>query len=603
MTAFRPISIEEAAVLARRRTLERLLRCALAEGLLGGKRPATESPRGGVRISVDTAAGTLRLRCRPPFVGWRHAEVDGLILCTHGSDPRPIEDPFDLISFLRSLHPDGRWRQLRDEIEDSLRNETLSIQARSARDHAIAAAARDHGCPTLLDWVRCSLPAAERTSFIEQWGAVGHPHHPCAKTRIGFTAEDSRRYAPEFARPVRVPWLAVRRDRLAVETISPGLDAQAFLARHFPAAIDRWRSAVAASGTDPEAYLPLPVHPWQWQAIVPRHFAEEIARGDILTPEGVETGCLAMLSVRTLAPLEPASAPYLKLPLSIQVTSSRRELGPGVVAAGPWMTRRLAALLERDGRLARNLAILGEPLGLHMRPAGPGDERPGMLSALLRQSVAEILQPGETAIPAAALFVPSPVTGQPLFLELATAAGRGIATFFGGYCRIALGAFLRLSLLHGIALEAHQQNTLVIVDERHRIARIVARDFGARVLADTIDPSDPMPEATREMVVAGRDALREMVSHAVLESLVRELVALLSRHGAMAPGESWRRAAAAIEEVLAGLAGELDAGTLEEERIALFGQPWRVKSLLRMRIAKHPGDSFIDTPNPFAPRA
>lgn len=603
MTASRPISHEQAAVLARRRTLERLLRCALAEGLIEGHSPVADNDDGRTRVSFETAAGALELRCRPPFVGWRHAEIDGLVLHARGSAPRPLEDPFDLISFLRSLHPDGRWDRLRDEVEDSLQNEALSIRARSERDCAIAESARDRGSPTLLDWVRRSLPAAEWTSFVEQWGAVGHPHHPCAKTRIGFTAEDSRRYAPEFGRRVGVRWLAVRRHRIAAEAASPDLDAQAFLQRHFPAAIDRWRTAIAASGADPKAYLPLPAHPWQWRAVVAPRFAEEISRGDILKPVGAGTECLALLSLRTLAPVDPASGPDLKLPLSIQVTSSRRELGPGVVAAGPWMTRRLEAILERDERLRLSLAILGEPLGLHMLPAHPGDGRSGVLSALLRQPVAEFLRPGETAIPVAVLFVPSPVTGQPLFLELAAAAGKDAAAFFGVYCRIALGAFLRLSLLHGIALEAHQQNTLVVVDGRHRIVRIVARDFGARVLADTIDPADPVPDAAREMVVAGRDALREMISHAVLESHVRELVALLARHRALPPAASWRLTAAAIRDVLDGLADELDAGTLEDERTALFSRPWRVKSLLRMRIAEDPGDSFIATRNPFAPRS
>ncbi len=309
MTSLRAIPIEEAAAVARRHTLKRLLRCALAERLLGGGDPAAANPHERTRVSFETAAGVLQLRCRPPFLGWRHAEIDSLVLSRRGSAPRPLEDPFDLISFLRPLLPDGRWDRLEEEIEDSVQNEALSIQARSERDSTIAASARDHGSATLLDWVRCSLPPAEWTSFIEQWGAVGHPHHPCAKTRIGFMAEDSRRYAPEFGRRVGIPWLAARRHQLAVDAASPNLDAQAYLHRHFPAAIDRWRAAVAASGADPEAYLPLPVHPWQWQTIVTQRFAEEIARGDILKPEGVETECLAMLSLRTLAPVEPALAP------------------------------------------------------------------------------------------------------------------------------------------------------------------------------------------------------------------------------------------------------------------------------------------------------
>ncbi|MGK9233386.1 hypothetical protein KXS07_18330 [Inquilinus limosus] len=601
MTA-RPLSIEEAAGKAQRCTLERLLRCALAERLLDTDGRVSEGADGTVRLTLDTGAGTLRLRCRPPFTGWRHAEFDSIVFRARGSGEHPLKDPLDLNALLRSRHPDSRWDRLREEINNSLQNETLSIRARSERDHAIAEAARDSGCPTLVDWIRQSLPAAEWTSFLEQWSAVGHPHHPCAKTRIGFTVEDSLRYAPEFGARIGVPWLAVRRDRLAVETVSPSLNAYAFLAESFPAAMDHWRRAVAASDADPEAYLPLPVHPWQWREVLARRFAEEIARGDILRPDGVETDCVAMLSLRTLAPVDPAAGPCLKLPLSIQVTSSRRELGPAVVAAGPWMTRRLEAILARDDHLCRRLAILGEPLGFHMHPAHPGGGRAGTLSALLRRPVVELLQPGEIAIPVAALFVPSPVTDEPLFLELAAAAGEGVAAFFGDYCDTALGAFLRLSLLHGIALEAHQQNTLLIIDEQHRIVRIVARDFGARALADAIDPFDPIPDAARAMVVADRDALREMISHAVLESHIRELVALLARRRALPPEASWRRVRAVIENVLAGLAGELDAGTLKSERAALFGRPWRIKSLLRMRIAEDPGDSFIETESPFAPR-
>ena len=602
MTA-RPLSIEDAAAAARRRTIDRLLRCALSERLFDLDRSVSREAGGGVRLTLETVAGTLQLRCRPPFVGWRHAELDGPLLSTRGSEEHPLKDPLELLALLRSLHPGGRWDQLRDEIEDSLRNETMSIRARSERDHALAEAARSSGCPTFLDWIRRSVPPAGRTSFLEQWAAVGHPHHPCAKTRIGFTAEDSLRYAPEFGARIGVPWIAVRRERLAVETVSPDLDAAALLAGCFPAAMDRWRRAVGDTGADPDAYLPLPVHPWQWREVVVPRFAEEIARGDLLKLDGVETDCLAMLSLRTVAPVDPAAGLCLKLPLSIQVTSSRRELGRGVVAAGPWMTRRLEAILERDERLGQSLAILGEPLGLHIRPAHPGDGRAGMLSALLRRPVADLLRPGEIAIPVAAIFVASPVSGQPLFLELAAAAGKGVAAFFGDYCDVVLGAFLRLSLLHGIALEAHQQNSLIVVDERHRITRVVARDFGARVLADTIDPSDPIPGAAREMAVAGRDALREMVSHAVLESHVRELVALLARHRALPPAKSWSRVRAAIEDVFGGLESELDGETLEDERTAVLGRPWRVKSLLRMRIAEDPGDSFIETRNPLAPRS
>ncbi|WP_225769600.1 IucA/IucC family siderophore biosynthesis protein [Inquilinus sp. Marseille-Q2685] len=594
------LSMDAATALARRRSFERLLRCALSERLLDANPPDPGDDRRPARASVETPAGAIRLKCRPPFVGWRHGEIERVTISPPGSRlARRIEDPLDLLEILRGLHPEGRWDRLCEEIENSITNEALSIATRSERNGAIAEAARIRGCATLIDWVRASVPEAEWSVFLEQWSAVGHPHHPCAKTRIGFTAKDSIRYAPEFGAGIDVSWLAVRRDRLVLETASSDLDPWAFLARHFPAAIKRWRLGLGALGAAPEDYLPLPVHPWQWREIVTSRFADEIARGEIIRPEGAETPCLATLSLRTLTPTEPAGAPWLKLPLSIQVTSSRRELVPGVVAAGPWMTRRIEGILARDETLRGALAILGEPVGLRFLSADPEDGRAGMLSALLRRPVSHVLRPGEIAIPVAALFVPSPVTGKPLFIELAEATNGNTLSAFADYCRLALTAFLRLSLLFGIALEAHQQNTLLVVDEHDALRRIVARDFGARVLASA-DPSDPVPAAAREMEVPDRGALRELVSHAVFESHVRELVALLARQGAIRPEGCWRVVRTVIDEVFAGLGHEIDIGTANAERGALLGRPWRAKSLLRMRVAEHPGDSFVDTENPLA---
>lgn len=595
----RPASMEVATALARRRTFERLLRCALSERLLDASPPDASDARWPVLASVETPAGALQLQCRAPFLGWRHSRI-GPVVIKPAAAARRIEDPIDLLDILRTVYPEGRWDRLRGEIENSIANEALSIAARSEHDGAIAEAARARGYATMIDWVRGSIPESEWSVALERWAAVGHPHHPCTKARIGFTAADSMRYAPEFGARVDISWLALRRDRLVLETASPDLDPQAFLTRAFPAAMKHWRQGLAALDAAPEDYLPVPVHPWQLREIVASQFAAEIARGEILRPDGAETPCLATLSLRTLTPTEPAGSPWLKLPLSIQVTSSRRDLVPGVVAAGPWMTRRIGSILERDETLRGTLAILGEPLGLRFRPAESEDGRAGMLSALLRQPVPDALLPGEIAIPVAALFVSSPVTGKPLFLELADTAGDGIADFFTRYCRIVLTAFLRLSLLFGIALEAHQQNTLVIIDERHALVRILARDFGARVLTSAADPSDPIPADAREMEASDRGALREMVSHAVLESHVRELVALLARHGALHPDECWRMVRTVVEEVFAGLGHGIGVSALNTERAVVLGHPWRVKSLLRMRVAEHSGDSFIDTENPLA---
>ena len=52
------------------------------------------------------------------------------------------------------------------------------------------------------------------------------------------------------------------------------------------------------------------------------------------------------------------------------------------------------------------------------------------------------------------------------------------ARFFNAYLRVAIPAIVGLYLRYGIALEAHQQNTFVVISEAGMPERLVVRDFG-----------------------------------------------------------------------------------------------------------------------------
>src|SRR3546814_1670441 len=158
---------------------------------------------------------------------------------------------------LRSLEyadTGGRWSGLLEEGSDSVRHEALTIAYRDRQDQAIAADARARGCATLFDWMEVGLGGGGSTLFLEQWGAVGHPHHPCSKTRLGFSTAEAFCYAPEFGNGFAVPFLAVRRENLAVEAGTAEPDVSDRIARLFPEMMARWRSELLRRGLRSEEH-------------------------------------------------------------------------------------------------------------------------------------------------------------------------------------------------------------------------------------------------------------------------------------------------------------------------------------------------------------
>src|SRR3546814_7326155 len=57
-------------------------------------------------------------------------------------------------------------------------------------------------------------------------------------------------------------------------------------------------------------------------------------------------------------------------------------------------------------------SILDEIIGLRFAEQRPGRDRASKLGAIIRKGFGEVVAPGEIAVPVAALFVTSPVTGR-----------------------------------------------------------------------------------------------------------------------------------------------------------------------------------------------
>ncbi|GAA1923377.1 IucA/IucC family protein [Streptomyces sodiiphilus] len=313
------------------------------------------------------------------------------------------------------------------------------------------------------------VPGADLFLGAEQDLVLGHPLHPAPKSREGVTGHEARRYSPELRGGFPLHWFAVDRSVLAADS------AWTEQGRVVPAG--RLAARLAGEGIAvPRGAVPLPLHPWQAREAVHRPSVARLLAAGLLHDLG-EHGppWHPTSSVRTV--LRPGAPAMLKLSLGLSITNSRRENLRKEMHRGVEVHRLLRAGL---GRRWREAFSDGPPFDI-VRDAAwlgvddtEGEPVPG-LDTLVRHNP---FGPRDDVCCVASLTSPRPWPGDPsgalrsrlahVIGDLAGRTGRPVpavaAEWFLRYLRTVVRPVLRLDGVAGIALEAHQQNTLVRLD-------------------------------------------------------------------------------------------------------------------------------------------
>jgi siderophore synthetase component len=391
-------------------------------------------------------------------------------------------------------------------------------------------------------------PAPVRDAVDAEQAVVdGHPLHPCCRTRTGMSVADVLAYAPEHHPIVRLSLVAV------------------------PA--ERW----LAAGDWPEELrdgdtVLMPVHPWQRDHVLVHHPDLAVA--------GRTIEARPLMSLRTLAPLGELPGYHVKTALDVQMTSMWRTISGAEVADGPPLSELVCAVLDKAGYGDR-LHVLRELGGGSVRIGGTAS---ASLAAMIRESGERYAGPGEIAVPLSALQAVG-----------AFAAAGDPLRWFADLTDLVLPPALTL-LASGIALEAHGQNTLVVLRDGWPV-RALYRDLdGVRIHPDRLAAHGftlPGLSGTR----AGLDtwALRTKLFGNLLSVAFGELVEGLARQGGADPQELWAVAGDIGRRVYADLP---DAG---DDRAVFFGDTLSLPARTAMRLAE---DSvtvqWIPVPNPLA---
>ncbi len=316
----------------------------------------------------------------------------------------------------------------------------------------------------------------------------------------------------------------------------------------------------------------MPLHPWQRDHVLPHQTG--------LTVVDRTIAARPLLSMRTLSPLDALSGCHIKTALDVQVTNYRRTISPAEVADGPPLSELVTAVVDKAGH-GESLRILRELAGGAIRVDGTPS---ASLAAMIRESGERHLGSQEIAVPLTAVHG----TG-------ARMVSADPVTWLAEFAGLVLPPALTLLSL-GVALEAHGQNTLVVLRDG-RPVRVLYRDLdGVRIHPGRLARhgfSLPPLAGTR----AGNDeaALRTKLFGGLLSGVFSELVDVLSRTHGTEPEELWAAVAAVGRNVYAGLP---DAAG---DREVFFGDTLPLKATVAMRLAQDSGLArWTPVPSPLA---
>ncbi|MBC2906079.1 iron transporter [Streptomyces sp. PSKA01] len=306
----------------------------------------------------------------------------------------------------------------------------------------------------------------------EQALVLGHPLHPAPKSREGLSDSEVRLYSPELRGSFPLHWIAVAPSLLATDS--------AWTERGRPVAAPQLTARLAGPGLSlPDTYAALPLHPWQLREVRNRPDVAALFDAGLLRdlgPHGAPWHPTS--SVRTV---HRSGAPaMLKLSLGLRITNSRRENLRKELHRGVEVHRLMRAGLSRQWQTAHpGFDIVRDPSWLAV-DAPQGEPVPG-LDVMIRHNP---FHPAADVSCIAGLVSPRPHTEPTTTLgghrtawrsrlaqvvtRLAARTGRPrgavSAEWFLRYLEHVIRPVLWLDAEAGIALEAHQQNTLLLLD-------------------------------------------------------------------------------------------------------------------------------------------
>jgi siderophore synthetase component len=268
--------------------------------------------------------------------------------------------------------------------------------------------------------------------------------------------------------------------------------------------------------------------------------------------------------------------------------------------------------VAKDPWLRSRVGVIGELAGSCFTSPHPEQDSTRLrgLSALLRVDLSEHVAPGQLAVSASSLCADSPLHERTLLAHLVAsiAANRGCgiptaASMFWDRYSDCLGTAMVILLSgYGIGLEAHLQNTVVLLDNDYVPRRLLLRDFGGvRIHVPRLAQAGYRYSASPGSVTSSNSMtdVRIKTTYACLQANLAEIVLTLVSQCGLDAGNCWRGVWARMDRAWEYVARHADAiEACLADREAVSSPTALQKAFVTMALHPDTGDHYVEVPNP-----
>jgi siderophore synthetase component len=590
---------------SRKNAMRRLVRCLFAENILD--RSALSFSVEGNQATYPLKGGRAHLAFSDIAKGPADTVVnDGdVVLVTDEGVRQVITSHQDMLDVLRDSFDfaptDEGLAGLKSDMENSLSNDAHARQHRQHWNARLQQATKDAGLDSFTDYLRQHAKTKDAAILLDQWGSLeGHPYYPTWKARPGLTDEEVEQLSPEFNAQVPLRIAALRADNAKSESMPHVIDYRAWFAEHFPTQWAQWKAALNSKGLDENQWLPLPIHSWHLQAYVLETFAQEIADGILIT-DGPDLPTLPTMSYRTMMPVLDESAPLIKLPIAVWMTSELRSLQAKSIHMGPRISSVISKILETENGFDQRLEIFPEEIGVRYKNAVTQDDHPGRHLSVVYRASAPAFERNDECLPitVASLFTRLPGSGRPLFTDLIERDGvranaAQVENWFREYAKVVTHPVVAIYLMYGIGLEAHQQNTMVLFSPDGKARSLLIRDFGdGRTYAPLLEgrgyslQPHVQPGILPTVFCGDIEPVRMFVLDAAFLTHLHEMALWLTKEYAFNNTRLWQILREETDLAFEAVRDRVAADVWETEHKAFVEEPWPTRSLLRMHLMQY----------------
>lgn len=491
----------------------------------------------------------------------------------------------EMVELIAALLEHCRWNDgtLNRELCDQV------VQSQDVMTTIVTHAVEQPRLHPLTDY-RCS----------EQGLWFGHPNHPTPKTRQwpSHLLQDRPAYAPEFCATTALHQFSFPEAGLSVQ--ANRINAQDVLAQ-----VADQRHA------EDDGRVVLSMHPVQ----------ADLFRQDSRVAEMIEDGTIGDLGQSGLQAAPTASMRtwyieghrwFLKGSLNVRITNCVRKNAWYELESTLIIDRIMHRLVELEDAALQALCVAQEPATVHWAPAA-GDEadkrwfreQTGMI---LRENFCQRFSP-ERCLLSATLFARD-VQLVPMVLSFIDTATPGevprplpaesrVRAWFQAYLHTLVGPVLGLFFRHGIVMEPHLQNCVLIHDQGMP-RQVLLRDFeGVKLTEDKgVDwlTGESLHPHVRESMTYCREQGWNRIAYCLLVNHVAEAILALSWQRPALGEALWQDILDElhrVREALGGDAPELDA------LLAGGELPCKTNFKLRLMARADRQAQYVALPNPW----